>query len=228
MRLPARLLLSGAALLVSASCVGDGSVAPVAPTIGGNPALRAYVVAQAVDLVIPAAGGELKVFDAFTLTVPANAVCDPNAEDTQVGYANAQWDAPCTPVTGDIAIRAVVKYNNGKLYVDFQPALRFAPDKNVILTTTVLASRIQMFEGAGITDGWSIQYSPTLDAAPVSDALIDATLRTKVHGSTGKISRRVKHFSGYVIFTDGVPVPCDPADGNPLCVWVDDEGHGNG
>ena len=224
MRLPARLLLTGAALLVSASCVGDNSVASVgAPTIGGNPALRAYVVAQTVDLVIPVSGGQVNVFDVFSLHFPASAVCDPNAQDTQDGYTNAQWDAPCTPATTSIPIQATVKYSaGGKLYVDFQPALRFVPGVNVTLSTSVLAATVKAFDDAGITAGWSIAYSAAIDGTSIADALNDSSLRTKIHGASGKISRRIKHFSGYVItMADGTRIPCEPAEGNPLCVWVE-------
>jgi hypothetical protein len=229
MRLPAKLLLTGAALLVSASCVGDNSVAPKgAPTIGGNPALRALVVAQSVDLVIPAAGGQLNILNVYTLSFPAGAVCDPNATDTQVGYANAQWDAPCTPATTDIPIRATVKYSGDRLYVDFQPALRFVPNKNVSLSTSILAPVVQYFDGSGVTSGWTIEYSTAIDGSSIADALTDLSLQTKIHGASGLISRRIKHFSGYNILSGGEYIPCDPADGNPLCVWVDDDGIGGG
>jgi hypothetical protein len=228
MRLPARLLLTGAAVLVSASCVGDSSVAPSgAPLIGGNPALRALAVAQSVDLVIPATGGQINVLDVYTLSFPAGAVCDPAAEDTRSGYAAGTWDAPCTPATDDIAIRATAKWSNGQLYVDFQPALRFVPGREVTISTTAFASTVQYYEGAGVTDGWSIAYTSGIDAASIADALSDLSLQTQIHGKSGKIARRIKHFSGYVL-AGGGDIPCDPADGNPQCVWVDDDGVGGG
>lgn len=222
MRLPARLLLTGAALFVSASCVGDRSTAPAkAPSIEGNPALRALAVAQSVDLVIPAAGGQLNVLGVYTLDFPAGAVCDPTAQDTQTGYANAHWDAPCTPASGDTPIRATVKYSNGNLYVDFQPALRFVPSKTVTISTNVLANVVQYFDQNGVTSGWTIAYSTGIDGQAIPDALTDPTLQTKIYGSSGRIGRQIKHFSGYMVSgSDGNYVPCDPADGNPLCVWV--------
>ena len=223
MRLPAKLLLTGAALLVSASCVGDASVAPKgAPTISGNPALRALVVAQSVDLVIPVDGGQLNILDVFTLSLPAGAVCDPSADDTRAGYANADWDAPCTPATTDTPIRATVKYSGGRLYVDFQPALRFVPDKNVSISTNILEPVVEYFDQHDVTAGWTISYSSAIDAPAIADALTDPTLQTKIHRS-GKISRRIKHFSGYNIFNGDAYIPCDPAEGNPLCIWVEDE-----
>src|ERR1044071_7274929 len=128
MRLPARYLLTGAAAIAVASCSPDRAAAPGYPTISGSSVLRALVVAQTVDFVIPANGGKIDLLGAFSLTFPAGAVCDPNAEDTQAGYANKDWDAPCTPASEDILVRAVLKYSGGKLYADFQRSLRFVPD----------------------------------------------------------------------------------------------------
>lgn len=229
MRLPARFFLTGAAVIAVSSCSSDRAAAPGIPAVTGSSVLRALVVAQTVDFVIPANGGTIDLLGAYTLSFPAGAVCDPSAEDTQAGYANQDWDAPCTVATEDIAVRAVLKWSNGNLYADFQPALRFVADKKVTISTTVLASTVQAQSDAGDTYGWNIQYTPGIDQAGSFDALNDASLRTIVVASSGKIMRRIKHFSGYVTPTGEGWVPCDPAEGDPLCVWVDDDtGFGGG
>lgn len=229
MRLPARTLLTGAALVVASSCSTDRAAGPAAsPTISGSSVLRALVVAQTVDFVIPASGGSIDLLGAYTLTFPEGAVCDPNAEDTQTGYANQDWDAPCTVATGDVAVRATLKYSNGRLYADFQPALRFAPDKRVTIATSVLAGEVMAQNDAGVKEGWTILYTSGIDQPGTVDALEDPSLRTVVVGSTGKIFRRIKHFSGYFQAIGDGYVPCDPADGSPECIWVDDEGFGGG
>jgi hypothetical protein len=224
MRLPARFLLTGAAVLAVASCSSDRSIAPAgAPTVAGSQVLRALAVAQSVDFTIPAQGGTINILDAYTLKFPANAVCDPNAMDTQAGYASQSWDAPCTVANGDIHVRATVKWSNGVLYADFEPALRFVPNKSVTISTGVLAPVVQYYDAAGVEQGWSIGYTPAIEGGVVNDALLDSSLRTVINGSTGKISRRIKHFSGYMIATGDGYIPCDPAQGNPLCIWVNDE-----
>jgi hypothetical protein len=194
------------------------------PTINGSPVLRALVVAQTVDFVIPANGGTIDLLGAYTLTFPAGAVCDPNAENTQTGYANQDWDADCTPATEDIPVRAVLKYSDGKLYADFQRSLRFVPSREVTIGTNVMSGQVQWQNQIGDKDGWTIQYAPGIDADGVNDAWYDHSVRTVIIGSTGKIFRRIKHFSGYVIWTgeEGY-VPCDPSLGNPDCVWQDDD-----
>jgi hypothetical protein len=223
MRLPARFLLTGAVLFAVSSCSTDRAVVPVGQTISGNPVLRALVVAQTVDFVIPVGGGSVNLLDAYTLSFPAGAVCDPDASDTQTGYANKQWDAPCTVATGDIPVRATLKWSNGNLYADFSPALRFVPGKTVTISTNVLASTVQAQNSTGTADGWTIEYASGIEGVGSFDALDDASLRTVVVGSTGRIWRRIKHFSGYMIGTADGWVPCDPDAGDPLCVWVDDE-----
>lgn len=224
MRNPAKFLLTtGAVLVVSASCISDTAVAPQAPTIGGNPALRALVIAQTTDFEISTSGGEFNLFNAFTLKVPAGAVCDPNAADTQDGYAAGAWNASCTPASGSVSIHATAKWADGKLYVDFQPALRFVPSVRVTLATDVFADAIRYNETNGSKDGFSIQYSPAIGSSGVPDAMGDSTVKTVVQANAGRLVRRIKHFSGYMIA--GTQEPCDPTAGNPLCVWTDDSVH---
>jgi hypothetical protein len=228
MRLPARFLLTGAAVIAVSSCSPDRAAAPGYPTVNGSSVLRALIVAQTVDFVIPASGGSIDLLGAYTLTFPEGAVCDPSAADTQTGYANQDWDAPCTVATGDVAVRAVLKWSNGKLYADFQPALRFVADKRVTIGTSLLAGAVQEQNESGEMRGWSIQYTFGIDQVGYFDALNDASLRTVVVGSTGRVYRRIKHFSGYLAHVGEAFVPCDPTEGNPLCVWVDDEGFTGG
>jgi hypothetical protein len=224
MRLPARFLLTGAAALVVISCYSDNAVAPASPpVISGNAVLRALVVETSVDFVIPAAGGTINVLGAYTLTFPANAVCDPNAADTQAGYASGEWDSECTVASGDIAVRATLRHVNGVLYSDFQPALRFAPNANVTISTDLLAPVVRYYDEAGLATGWSISHTTAIGAPLEYDAFLDSSVRTVVIGSTGRVFRRIKHFSGYSVATGEGYIPCDPAEGNPLCIWYDDE-----
>src|SRR5579862_9146614 len=101
MRPPARLILTGAALLVVASCSNDAAVAPrsVPPDLSRSPALMDLALGANIDFVIPVAGGSVDLLGMYSLNFPANAVCDPSAQDTQIGYASQAWDAPCTPAS---------------------------------------------------------------------------------------------------------------------------------
>jgi hypothetical protein len=224
MRLPARFLLTGVAAFAVASCSSEKAVVPSgAPSVHGNPALRALAVAQTFDYVIPAAGGSINIANVYTLDFPAGAVCDPNAADTQAGYAAQAWDSDCTVATSDVPLHATVKYSQGRLWVDFQPSLRFHPSKHVTLSSSVLAPVIQYYAANGYKLGSLIEFAPSIEGVSVRDADADPSLRTKVNANTGVVSRRVKHFTGYVQWTENGWVPCDPNQGNPNCIWVEDE-----
>lgn len=225
MRHPARFLLTGAALLVATACNNDSSVAPVPgapPTISGSPALAALAAPTTVDFVIPAAGGRISILGLYTLDVPANAVCDPNAQDSRAGYAAGAWDAPCTVATADITVHATVQWSHNRLWADFSPSLRFVPNRTVTLSSDVMSPIVRYYRDANGGDGsngfsrkWGILFAPGIDARPVDDSKADASVRTTVDFGTGRISRRVKHFTGYNIYTG---LPCTVSDTDPYCI----------
>ncbi len=65
----------------------------------------------------------------------------------------------------------------------------------------------------------ALDYSPTLGGDAVADYVSDPSLITHIDLTTGRIWRRVKHFSGYSQ-TNGLP--CDPSPDDPDCIEVDD------
>jgi hypothetical protein len=229
MRPPARLILSGAALLVAVSCVNDASVAPslsAPPT--ASPALKSIVVPASSDFVIPAAGGRISIAGFYTLDVPANAVCDPNAQDSQDGYAAGAWDSDCTPATTDITVHVTMQWSHNRLWADFSPALRFVPAAIVTLSTDITSSGVRNYAGYdalgrafdnsnGRSRMWGILYSTQIDGIPSDDSRADPAVTTAVDFSTGKISRRVKHFSGYSILTN---MECTVSPDDPYCIEI--------
>jgi hypothetical protein len=230
MRHPARILLTGAALLVSVSCYQETTVAPhAAPSIRGNAAFAEVAASPVtVDFVIPAAGGHINVFGLYYLDVPAQAVCDPNAKDSQDGYAAAAWDAPCTVSNSDIPVHVTLSVSHDRLYADFSPSLRFVPGKSVSLSTDLWAPVLQYY---GSEEAWpdyrklGLFFAPEGGAPPVLDAREDLSLRTQIDWISGRVSRRIKHFTGYNV-TAGVECTPDPSD--PFCVEMDDPPPSNG
>jgi hypothetical protein len=227
MRPPVRLIASGAVLLVVASCVNDASVAP-SLSAPPAPALASIVVPASSDFVIPAGGGQISVAGFYTLDVPANAVCDPNAQDSQDGYAASAWDSSCTPATTDIVVHVTMQWSHNRLWADFSPALRFVPTAAVTLSTDIVSTGVRGYAGRdadghafdnsnGRSAKWAILYSTAIDAVPIDDARLDSSVRSRIDFESGKISRRIKHFSGYSVTTG---LECTVSIDDPYCIEI--------
>jgi hypothetical protein len=92
---------------------------------------------------------------------------------------------------GNIVITATVFSGlDGQPYVDFEPAMRFSPDKQVMLFFREGRSNAsnQMV---------SVKYCNTLGMC-VDESLNDPSLKPFRIG-TSILGRRLKHFSGYVV-----------------------------
>jgi hypothetical protein len=115
------------------------------------------------------------------------AVCDPATS----GYGPGMWDQPCTPAKS--AIRFIVTSWNdadGRVQVSFSPDVRFVPST---VETLYLNDNPGQAKKADIF--WCSPLLPTC----INEALTDPSLKTTV--SAGRVSRRIKHFSGYnVVF----------------------------
>ncbi|MFI5230449.1 MAG: hypothetical protein ACHQWU_15345 [Gemmatimonadales bacterium] len=176
---------------------------------------------QSADFTLTAAGGSFSVGGLFTVDFPANSVCDPS----QSTYGDGQWDAPCVTLgaSQSIQLHAKAVLTASGIRVDFTPHLRFAPDANVTVSTDAFAVLLRLNRGyfsrhPEALGPLALDYAASLTSTPVADYASDPSLITHVDLSTGRVWRRVKHFSGYSQ-TNGQP--CDPSPDNPDCVEVD-------
>ncbi|HET9424097.1 MAG TPA: hypothetical protein VFO55_01900 [Gemmatimonadaceae bacterium] len=186
----------------------------VAPTTAEAPAFKApanfnTVVGTVIFRVYNSEGAVQRLGD-HVIYLPAGAICDPLLST----YGSTEWDKPCTPLIGGITITAtMMRDNENHPYVDFQPALRFAPDKNVMLfLRNGLASRATQL---------NIEYCNNLGFC-IDESINDPSLRSFRVGSSSIIGRRIKHFSGYVV---AVGEPCEGTltqepDGTWMC-WTE-------
>jgi hypothetical protein len=133
---------------------------------------------------------------------PAHSICDP----ATANYGAGDWDAPCTPLTKPIKITARVSTVNGVKAVDFSPELRFVPSASPSSWVWIY---MYTPEARGATDlsPFNILFAQNLGATLENDAASDPTLRTYVDTRLGMSSRRIKHFSGYAVFSG---FTCDP------------------
>jgi hypothetical protein len=152
----------------------------------------------------PTRGITTKLSDKLhTISIPAYGICDPAASS----YGPGTWDDPCQVLTHSITI-TVNSYSNADgthPYLDFSPALRFVPSVTTILTFNM--------KKVTVSDFSTINYCVTADLC-VNEGLTDPSLATYNDGK-GKISRRIKHFSGYNV---AAGIECEVSDLDPDCI----------
>jgi hypothetical protein len=225
MRQSIKLIAASLPLLVAAAC-SDVSTSPQAP-------MRSLSAAPAFDysgggrfrfgdirtsFTVTPDGGTFAVNQLVNVEFPAGSICDPD----QSSYGPGEWDKACVALTRPITITATTRLVSNGMAVDFEPNLRFAPDKAVVLSTDLfgptLRSNQWYFKSVPSSlRSLAFAYSPSLGAAPVADYAADTSLVTHIDLETGHVWRRVKHFSGYM---GGTGAACNPSAGDPDCIEV--------
>ena len=123
------------------------------------------------------------------LDIPARAIC----QIGQTSYGPEFWDDRCRAERGIVTITATVQ-NAASSHprIDFEPAMRFAPDKWVMLYMTMDAT-------ADKAEWTNILYCATGSNTCVDEGRDDAGLQTTVWDRL--VFRRIKHFSGYIVLS---------------------------
>jgi hypothetical protein len=176
---------------------------------------------QSSNFTVTSRGGSFTVNGLFTVNFPANSVCNPDRSS----YGPTEWDKDCSTLRADESVRvqARLRLTSTGVAVDFSPALRFAPNTQVTLSTDIFASvlasnRSYFSANHQALNLLAVNYSASLGNSGVADYTADPTVMTHVNLATGTIWRRVKHFSGYAMAGGE---SCEPAPDIPDCVWVD-------
>jgi len=224
MRRSLPLVLTGATALLAVAC-RDSALAPArspedarsassAPTLGRH-GRSDITVLGTID--ISPEGGTYRI-GSFDLSVPARAVCDPRISR----YGRSYWNADCVPANRTIRVTAVAVTRRGETTVDFQPDLRFRPEAGWVTISTDAFSDVlrsdavrQLSPRSGYFESLSILYVPSASRTRVNEfrELSDPTLVTHIDLVSGRVWRRIKHFSGYFVGSGS----CDPtADNNCL------------
>ena len=204
MRLPmmARYPISLLSVLVLAStvltgCAGE-STAPNAPALSSKLATSPFIPTDAQKALVGASDGtysfsidptrdQVLAIGASQLSIPANAICDLATSS----YGAAHWNESCSLQTEALTITAVVKNAaTDHPSIDFQPAMRFSPDKTVSLY--LVASNQATLDASRV-----MKYCN--ETSCVDEALTDSELTSNVDVENKVVFRRIKHFSGYVI-----------------------------
>lgn len=189
-------------MLTSAVACSDSSTSPKsthAPI--GAPSLDIIVnrIAEdstSADFTVTPTGGTF-VLGPHAIHFPANSICDPETSS----YGVTEWDAPCTPATGDIDIHAEVRMVNGYATVEFTPNLRFVPTENSMDYVWLLMKSEEA--RTGDLRAFAIFWAADVGGDLINEAAADSTMKTYVWQSGGVAFRRIKHFTSYVI-RDGI------------------------
>ena len=134
-----------------------------------------------------------------TVYFPANSICDPATS----GYGEALWDAPCTPLQSSITITATWSNKLGHAFVDFQPSLRFVPTSDPSQYVTITMKDAWPLDS---TYHYPIFWLRPADSVWVDESVTDPTEASVQDVQGNRVTRRLKHFSGYMV---GVQEVCD-------------------
>jgi len=115
------------------------------------------------------------------------AVCDPATSSHGV----TEWDQPCQPLLTPITITAVSSLTpQGHPRVDFSPALRFVPGREV---TLYLRDAEAALDASAVIQ-WCDDAGQCVD-----EGAVQASEETRRDAALGIVFRAIKHFSGYLI-----------------------------
>src|ERR1043165_5097932 len=176
-------------LAIVGACSDSTTAAPVAETPAfvapANFLKTGYVIAFRVDN----SKGATQLIQDHVINIPANAICDLATS----GYGTDFWNKSCTPMKGSVVITATVLSGpDGEPMIDFQPAMRFAPNKEVTL----------FFKNKTDKNVASVNYCNNTGFC-VDESLNNPALKPFLIGKN-IVGRRLGHFSGYVIAYDGL------------------------
>ena len=234
MRRNTLFLLVGALSALAVAC-RDSAIAPARSatslSAAASPSLSASGSKQNRTLLgtldLSPNGGTYHVGD-FDIVMPAGAVCEP----ATTKYGPRHWDDDCTPARRQITVDVIAKKQGSKVSVDFQPDLRFRPSAGwVVIQTSAYRDLLTSGNVRGLSSAspffqdFAIFYVPTGKARiDEASATGDASLATHVDLRSGLVWRRVKHFSGYIVYAGN---KCDPTvTGIDAVCQVDDGGLG--
>ena len=125
-----------------------------------------------------------------SIVFPAHSLCDTERSS----YGPGEWDKPCVQERSSTTVQVKAWIDdNGHARVDFDKHLRFVPTSNpsdwVVLTFADLEASLDPF--------FNILYCPTATSACYDESKTDLSLLTVRNPLTGRVTRRIKHFSGY-------------------------------
>ncbi|MBC7789517.1 MAG: hypothetical protein H7Z74_06205 [Anaerolineae bacterium] len=185
-------ILAAASIALTVAC-SDSSTGPVdEPNLKKHSASAEAPMIQRF-VVNPAAATNETLGD-HKINFPAGSICNPATSTYGIG----EWDAPCEPLKTPITITATWWRDSatGQPVIAFEPALRFVPsaDEKRWVTLHMRDKRVSrdMLR-------YDIRILWLYQGEWIDESITDATLETQSDGHNGRVYRRIKHFSGYLV-----------------------------
>jgi hypothetical protein len=183
--------------MLAAGCA-ESTSAPKAPasrdvTIPGGGATAALTGSDTIRFSVyidPSRSITYNLGAGNSITFPAGSLCALNST-----YGGGQWDKPCAVATSPVTVYTKAWLDaQGFAHVDFDKHIRFVPTSNP--AGWVMLS---LYDYGAMTTPWTkINYCPSPDASScIDESKNDPSVATVKDPITGKLIRRVKHFSGY-------------------------------
>lgn len=143
-----------------------------------------------------------------TVRIPAGAICDPATSS----YGPGTWDSPCTPAASLLRIPVTVRVlSPGRAVLHFGLDMRFVPTNDPARQVTMTVNAPAVKTTSENLRRFAIFWLPSGSDKVVDEAATDGSVVTVIDRTSGKLTRRLKHFSGYVIRDGGVAGTClDP------------------
>jgi hypothetical protein len=199
--------------MLAAGC-SEGTVAPRSQSSeanisggGSSAALTSTDTLRFTFVIDPSRTLTYSVGQGNTITFPAGSLCDPVTSS----YGMGKWDSACPVATSPITVNTKAWLDaKGQAHVDFDKHVRFVPSSNP--AAWVMLSITDM--GTATLPWTNILYCVNGNHACIDESKSDPSVAT-YRTSTGKLVRRIKHFSGYSIINGEA---CDPSPDNPDCI----------
>lgn len=201
-----RLNLMGVVLILAACSAVDQAVAPKQSRSAmpdGAPSLDVIMNSSApdstsADFTVTPSGG-MFVLGKHAVYFPDHAICDPATSS----YGPGHWDEPCTPLDAPIQFHAEVRNDStGAAWVDFTPAVRFVPSDDPAQTVWIMM-KSGVEANASNYSQFALAWSPNIESGErVNEAAQDPSLATYLDVNRSIVFRRIKHFSGYIVYLD--------------------------
>ena len=108
-------------------------------------------------------------------------------------YGPNFWNQECAEEQGSVTITAVIRNaQTNSPSIEFSPAMRFSPDRNVQLY-------LKVDNAATLSSMAKVLYCGPFSTLCTDESVSDSSLRTTIDAANNTVFRRIKHFSGYTV-----------------------------